>query len=159
MNVELIDSFTSKKIALKITAEQPGEGFWSRAPGSRSRRIRWVRTCYDSSTLAEAPFFPTCREPLITNAMWRNIGCQWAYQMVILLVLQYKGAAILDLPPQNFAKVEHGSDNSNKQLICMIFNSFVFCQVGGWACNPEARGTRSGSGLETSSMHPSGFQI
>jgi hypothetical protein len=84
--------------------------------------------------------------------MWRNIGCQWAYQMVILLVLQYKGASILDLPPQNLVKVEHGSDNSNKQLICMIFNSFVFCQVGGWAtfCNQEARGTRSSSGQKTS---------
>ena len=66
----------------------------------------------------------------MTNKMWRNIACQWVYQLVVLLVMQYQGANVLALHP---VPSQPGHDNGNPKLVCMIFNAFVFCQVGGRA--------------------------
>ncbi len=58
----------------------------------------------------------------ISNVMWRNIIGQAVYQLAILAILQYMGKKIL-----------HLNDNDNdadKLLNTMIFNAFVFCQVG-----------------------------
>lgn len=68
-----------------------------------------------------------CSAPLMTNKMWRNIACQWVYQLVVLLVMQYQGANIFKLHPVPGVP---GHDNGNPKLTCMIFNAFVFCQVG-----------------------------
>ncbi|XP_058202205.1 putative calcium-transporting ATPase 13, plasma membrane-type [Rhododendron vialii] len=54
-------------------------------------------------------------KPLITNVMWRNLLSQAAYQIAILLTLQFKGEAILNV--------------SSKVNDTMIFNVFVLCQV------------------------------
>ncbi|KAF7150383.1 hypothetical protein RHSIM_Rhsim02G0031100 [Rhododendron simsii] len=54
-------------------------------------------------------------KPLITNVMWRNLLSQAAYQMAVLLTLQFKGEAIFNV--------------SSKVNDTMIFNVFVLCQV------------------------------
>ncbi|KAG6647260.1 hypothetical protein CIPAW_07G066500 [Carya illinoinensis] len=54
-------------------------------------------------------------EPLITLIMWRNLIAQALYQVIILLVLQFKGRSIF------------GVDEKVKSTL--IFNTFVLCQV------------------------------
>ncbi|KAH7577597.1 hypothetical protein ACOSQ2_001454 [Xanthoceras sorbifolium] len=54
-------------------------------------------------------------EPLITNIMWRNLLSQALYQIVILLILQFRGESIFRMSPE---------ENDT-----MIFNTFVLCQV------------------------------
>ncbi|XP_057771515.1 putative calcium-transporting ATPase 13, plasma membrane-type [Salvia miltiorrhiza] len=54
-------------------------------------------------------------EALITNVMWRNLTAQAAYQIAVLLVLQFRGVALL--------RVSRGANET------MIFNAFVLCQV------------------------------
>ncbi|KAB1227470.1 putative calcium-transporting ATPase 13, plasma membrane-type [Morella rubra] len=54
-------------------------------------------------------------EPLITRIMWRNLIAQALYQVIILLVLQFKGISIF------------GVDEKVKSTL--IFNTFVLCQV------------------------------
>lgn len=61
------------------------------------------------------------REPLITNIMWRNLLMQAAYQVSVLLVLNFRGKSILNL--------ENSSSHSNKVKNTLIFNSFVLCQI------------------------------
>ncbi|OWM71614.1 putative calcium-transporting ATPase 13, plasma membrane-type [Punica granatum] len=53
--------------------------------------------------------------PLITNIMWRNIAAQAAYQMAVLLTLQFRGESIFNV--------------SNEVNRTLIFNAFVLCQV------------------------------
>ncbi|EMS58368.1 Putative calcium-transporting ATPase 13, plasma membrane-type [Triticum urartu] len=53
--------------------------------------------------------------PLISNAMWRNLAAQAAFQIAVLLALQYRGRDV-------FGADEKGNGT-------MIFNSFVLCQV------------------------------
>ncbi|KAF7112873.1 hypothetical protein RHSIM_RhsimUnG0184200 [Rhododendron simsii] len=54
-------------------------------------------------------------KPLITNVMWRNLLSQAAYQIAVLLTLQFKGKAIFNV--------------SSKVNDTIIFNVFVLCQV------------------------------
>ncbi|KAK8339730.1 hypothetical protein V6Z11_A08G055300 [Gossypium hirsutum] len=54
-------------------------------------------------------------EPLITNIMWRNLLAQALYQIAILLILQFRGESIVNVP-------ETVKDT-------LIFNTFVLCQV------------------------------
>ncbi|KAI5679743.1 hypothetical protein M9H77_00970 [Catharanthus roseus] len=54
-------------------------------------------------------------EPLITNIMWRNLLAQALYQVLVLLVLQFKGSSIF------------GVNKNTKDTL--IFNSFVLCQI------------------------------
>ncbi|KZV39585.1 calcium-transporting ATPase 12, plasma membrane-type, partial [Dorcoceras hygrometricum] len=54
-------------------------------------------------------------EPLISNAMWRNLVAQALYQILILLTLQFKGKSIF-----------HVKEEVKNTL---IFNIFVLCQV------------------------------
>uniref|UniRef100_A0ACD5YNP2 Uncharacterized protein n=1 Tax=Avena sativa TaxID=4498 RepID=A0ACD5YNP2_AVESA len=53
--------------------------------------------------------------PLISNAMWRNLAAQAAFQIAVLLALQYRGRDVF------------GTDE--KANGTMIFNAFVLCQV------------------------------
>jgi Ca2+-transporting ATPase len=53
--------------------------------------------------------------PLISNAMWRNLMAQAAFQIAVLLALQYRGRDVF------------GTDD--KANGTMIFNVFVLCQV------------------------------
>ncbi|KAJ6804088.1 calcium-transporting ATPase 8, plasma membrane-type-like [Iris pallida] len=62
------------------------------------------------------------REPLITNIMWRNLLVQAAYQVTVLLVLNFGGRSILHL--KNDTKV-----HADKEKNTFIFNTFVLCQV------------------------------
>ena len=89
------------------------------------------------------------REPLITNIMWRNLLIQvcgfmlyfWsmlssplnaffffflkmqaAYQVTVLLVLNFRGKSLLGL--ENDDPV-----HANKVKNTLIFNAFVLCQV------------------------------
>ncbi|KAL1535780.1 putative calcium-transporting ATPase 13, plasma membrane-type [Salvia divinorum] len=54
-------------------------------------------------------------EALISNVMWRNLMAQAAYQIVVLLVLQFKGKGVVGVR----AEVKN----------TLIFNAFVMCQV------------------------------
>ncbi|XP_058202206.1 putative calcium-transporting ATPase 13, plasma membrane-type [Rhododendron vialii] len=54
-------------------------------------------------------------KPLITNTMWRNLLSQAAYQIAVLLTLQFKGETIFNV--------------TSKVNDTMIFNVFVLCQV------------------------------
>lgn len=62
------------------------------------------------------------REPLITNIMWRNLLVQALYQVIVLLILNFKGKEILHLE-------NYDSDYANKVKNTLIFNAFVFSQV------------------------------
>lgn len=62
------------------------------------------------------------REPLITNIMWRNLLIQAAYQVTVLLILNFRGRSILHL---NHEPVSH----ANKVKNTLIFNAFVLCQI------------------------------
>ncbi|CAM0907522.1 unnamed protein product [Alopecurus aequalis] len=53
--------------------------------------------------------------PLISNAMWRNLMAQAAFQIAVLLALQYRGRDVF------------GTDEKSNGT--MIFNAFVLCQV------------------------------
>ncbi|KAJ6331807.1 hypothetical protein OIU76_010234 [Salix suchowensis] len=62
------------------------------------------------------------REPLITNIMWRNLLIQAAYQVSVLLVLNFRGRSLLGL--------EHETpQRANNVKNTLIFNAFVFCQI------------------------------
>lgn len=62
------------------------------------------------------------REPLITNIMWRNLLIQAAYQVSVLLVLNFRGKSLLGL--------EHETpQRANKVKNTLIFNAFVLCQI------------------------------
>lgn len=56
----------------------------------------------------------------ITRVMWRNIIGQGIYQIIVLLVLKFRGKQILNL---------NGPDDATLLLNTVIFNTFVFCQV------------------------------
>ncbi|KAH9605010.1 hypothetical protein KSS87_003339 [Heliosperma pusillum] len=62
------------------------------------------------------------REPLITNIMWRNLLIQAAYQVSVLLVLNFQGHNILGLQNET---PEHADKVKNS----VIFNAFVLCQI------------------------------
>ncbi|KAK4754923.1 hypothetical protein SAY87_008680 [Trapa incisa] len=62
------------------------------------------------------------REPLITNIMWRNLLLQAAYQVTVLLVLNFRGRSLLNLQHDDTA-------HANKVKNTLIFNAFVFCQI------------------------------
>ncbi|KAJ4845751.1 Calcium-transporting ATPase 10, plasma membrane-type [Turnera subulata] len=62
------------------------------------------------------------REPLITNIMWRNLLIQAAYQVSVLLVLNFRGRSLLGLESDT---PEHASKVKNS----LIFNAFVLCQI------------------------------
>ncbi|RLN15819.1 hypothetical protein C2845_PM02G12970 [Panicum miliaceum] len=53
--------------------------------------------------------------PLISNAMWRNLAAQAAFQVAVLLALQYRGRDVFGV--------------GEKANGTMIFNAFVLCQV------------------------------
>jgi Ca2+-transporting ATPase len=95
-------------------------------------QLLWVNLIMDTmGALALATEAPTDdlmdrtpigrKEPLITNIMWRNIFGQAVFQITILLVLTYRGIAILGL------KGTHDDQVLERNTI--IFNAFVFCQV------------------------------
>ncbi|WOH08502.1 hypothetical protein DCAR_0727943 [Daucus carota subsp. sativus] len=55
------------------------------------------------------------KEPLISIIMWRNLMAQVLYQILVILILQFRGKAIFDV--------------SKKVKDTLIFNTFVLCQV------------------------------
>ncbi|CAI9298093.1 unnamed protein product [Lactuca saligna] len=62
------------------------------------------------------------REPLITNIMWRNLFIQAAYQVLVLLVLNFRGIQIL--------RLHHNSQQHAKKLKnTLVFNAFIFAQI------------------------------
>jgi Ca2+-transporting ATPase len=63
-----------------------------------------------------------CREPLVTNIMWRNLFVQALYQVAVLLIFDFAGVRILRL--QNESR-----DNAERITNTFIFNTFVFCQI------------------------------
>ncbi|KVI05843.1 Calcium-transporting P-type ATPase, N-terminal autoinhibitory domain-containing protein [Cynara cardunculus var. scolymus] len=60
------------------------------------------------------------REPLVTNIMWRNLIIQALYQVAVLLVLNFRGTAILNLK---------NDERGNAVKNTLIFNGFVLCQI------------------------------
>ncbi|GER24876.1 calcium-transporting ATPase [Striga asiatica] len=76
--------------ALALATEKPTDGLMRSPPVGRS-------------------------EPLITNVMWRNLLAQAAYQIAVLLVLQFGGRSILGV-----------GEEVNRTI---VFNTFVLCQV------------------------------
>ncbi|KAK7263937.1 hypothetical protein RJT34_31536 [Clitoria ternatea] len=80
--------------ALALATEPPNDGLMKKPPIGRN-------------------------EKFITRVMWRNIIGQSIYQIIVLLVLQFRGKQILKL---------NGPD-STLVLNTVIFNTFVFCQV------------------------------
>ncbi|XP_052723838.1 putative calcium-transporting ATPase 13, plasma membrane-type [Vigna angularis] len=54
-------------------------------------------------------------EPLITRVMWRNLISHALYQVMVQLVLEFRGTSIFDV--------------TKKVKNTIIFNSFVLCQV------------------------------
>lgn len=81
--------------ALALATEPPHDGLMKRPPIGKNAKF-------------------------ITRIMWRNIIGQSIYQIMVLLVLKFRGKQILKLD-------EH--DDTTLLLNTVIFNSFVFCQV------------------------------
>ncbi|XP_008223854.1 PREDICTED: calcium-transporting ATPase 10, plasma membrane-type [Prunus mume] len=63
------------------------------------------------------------KEPLITNIMWRNLLVQAFYQVIVLLILNFRGISILRLTH------DPNTDHANKLKNTLIFNAFVLCQI------------------------------
>ncbi|CAB4262079.1 unnamed protein product [Prunus armeniaca] len=63
------------------------------------------------------------KEPLITNIMWRNLLIQAFYQVIVLLILNFRGISILHLTH------DPNGDHANKLKNTLIFNAFVLCQI------------------------------
>ncbi|KAL6292508.1 hypothetical protein ACE6H2_000650 [Prunus campanulata] len=63
------------------------------------------------------------KEPLITNIMWRNLLVQAFYQVIVLLILNFRGISILHLTH------DPSRDHANKLKNTLIFNTFVLCQI------------------------------
>ncbi|XP_024360514.1 calcium-transporting ATPase 8, plasma membrane-type [Physcomitrium patens] len=95
-------------------------------------QLLWVNLIMDTmGALALATEAPTDdlmdrtpigrKEPLITNTMWRNIFGQALYQIVVLLILTYRGIEILGL--------KGTEDEMVLERNTIIFNAFVFCQI------------------------------
>ncbi|KAL6331936.1 hypothetical protein AAG906_020285 [Vitis piasezkii] len=61
------------------------------------------------------------REPLITNIMWRNLLIQALYQVIVLLVLNFRGTSIL--------KLGGTPERATKEKNTVIFHAFVLCQI------------------------------
>ncbi|TKY67943.1 putative calcium-transporting ATPase 11 [Spatholobus suberectus] len=80
--------------ALALATEPPHDGLMKRPPIGRNAKF-------------------------ITRVMWRNIIGQSIYQIIVLLVLKFRGEQILKL---------NGPD-ATLVLNTVIFNTFVFCQV------------------------------
>nr|KYP67978.1 Putative calcium-transporting ATPase 11, plasma membrane-type [Cajanus cajan] len=80
--------------ALALATEPPHDGLMKRPPIGRNAKF-------------------------ITRIMWRNIIGQSIYQIIVLLVLKFRGEQILKL---------NGPD-ATIVLNTVIFNTFVFCQV------------------------------
>ncbi|KAH7372481.1 hypothetical protein KP509_17G006500 [Ceratopteris richardii] len=59
------------------------------------------------------------KEPLISNVMIRNLFIQAIYQIITLLILQFKGKEILKLKGSKATQIN----------ATIIFNSFVLCQL------------------------------
>lgn len=89
-------------------------------------QLLWVNLIMDTlGALALATERPTAElmdrrpvgrsEPLISNAMWRNLLAQAVYQVAVLLTLQFAGEDVFGLT----------KDAKNT----LIFNAFVLCQV------------------------------
>lgn len=81
--------------ALALATEPPHDGLMKMPPVGRNAKI-------------------------ITRVMWRNIIGQSIYQIIVLLVLKFRGKQILKL---------NGPDDATLLLNTVIFNTFVFCQV------------------------------
>ncbi|CAH2080666.1 unnamed protein product [Thlaspi arvense] len=90
-------------------------------------QLMWINLIMDSlGALALATERPTdelmvkppvgrSTEPLITNVMWRNLTFQAFFQVIILLILNFKGKSLFH--------VNTGVKNT------LIFNTFVLCQI------------------------------
>ncbi|CAI5514639.1 unnamed protein product, partial [Closterium sp. Naga37s-1] len=73
-------------------------------------------------------------QELVSAAMWRNIIGQTVYQLSLLCVLWFKGMELLQLPgppgvPRVIAKGGEEISEGEKQLVTIIFSSFVFMQI------------------------------
>ncbi|BBG92758.1 autoinhibited Ca(2+)-ATPase 10 [Prunus dulcis] len=60
------------------------------------------------------------KEPLITNIMWRNLLVQAFYQVIVLLILNFRGISILRLTH------DPNRDHANKLKNTLIFNALSF---------------------------------
>ncbi|CAI5536763.1 unnamed protein product [Closterium sp. Naga37s-1] len=88
-----------------------------------------------SDKLLEQPPVGRSQE-LVSAAMWRNIIGQTVYQLSLLCVLWFKGMELLQLPgppgvPRVIAKGGEEISEGEKQLVTIIFSSFVFMQLPG----------------------------
>lgn len=82
--------------ALALATEPPHDGLMKRPPIGRNAKF-------------------------ITGVMWRNIIGQSIYQIIVLLILKFKGKQIL--------KLNGPEEDATSVLNTVIFNTFVFCQV------------------------------
>lgn len=82
---------------------------------------------------------------LVSWPMWRNILVQSFFQLIVLLVLLFKGASLLGVnPAQTCLEYQPNSDLckvKDYSHYSVIFNAFVFCQV----CNVDQRKEMSGN--------------
>ncbi|CAI5495172.1 unnamed protein product [Closterium sp. Naga37s-1] len=87
-----------------------------------------------SDKLLEQPPVGRSQE-LVSAAMWRSIIGQTVYQLSLLCVLWFKGIELLQLPgppgvPRVIANGGMEISEGEKQLVTIVFSSFVFMQVG-----------------------------
>ena len=93
----LMDALAS----LALASEPPTEELLKRAPVNRSNSI-------------------------ITNRMWGNMLGQASYQLIIIMVLLFKGPDIWGFEPGHIVEKEL---NENSTHYTFIFNAFVWCQL------------------------------
>ena len=100
-------------------------------------QLLWVNLLMDAlASLALASEPPTeellKRDPvnrsnsIITNRMWGNMLGQSGYQLIIIMVLLFKGPDIWGFEPGHIVEKEY---NENSTHYTFIFNAFVWCQL------------------------------
>ena len=77
----------------------------------------------DPESLNRKPDRPTA--PLVSTEMWMHIAVQSIYQIIVILVLNFRGADILNLDHTDPVR-QH---KEGVELGALVFNVFVWCQL------------------------------
>lgn len=103
-------------------------------------QLLWVNLLMDSlaslALASEPPVDELLTKPpvnrtehMITGRMWVNMLGHAAYQIVIVMVLLFKGPEFLDIPPGHEVEDRDDGGDPNSVHYSIIFNSFVWMQL------------------------------
>ena len=65
-------------------------------------------------------------ESIVTPTMWRNIVCQSIYQIIVLIIILFKGHEIFNVPNGNKVKNWTYENGTHYTIFLMFLFSFKF---------------------------------